>query len=133
MNKVGWKERKAGKIRPEMLQYTNPYRIDEEVARALPSSGNDHIFIPYGDKWRSEDGFVDNARSPIGMSGGAVIDCGKASAPETAAGINKPTQRLAGIGIEFLKGRVMIATRMAVIVPELEKAFPPMASPCTEW
>lgn len=127
MNKVGWKERRAGKIRPEMLQCTNPYRFDEEVARDLPNGGDDHIFIPYGDRWRNEDGFVDNAKSPIGMSGGAVIDCGKASAPETAAGTNVPTQRLAGIGIEFQKGRVMIATRMAVIVPELEMVFPPKA------
>ena len=90
MNKIGWKERKAKNIRPEMLQYTNPYRIDEEVARDLPNNGADHIFIPYGAKWRNEDGFIDNARSPTGMSGGAVIDCGKASTPETAAGINEP-------------------------------------------
>ena len=127
MNRVGWKERKARKIRPEMLQYTNPFRIDEEVARELPNGGEDHIFIPYGSRWQHEDGFIDNAKAPFGMSGGAVVDCGKASTPETVAGTNEPTQRLAGIGIEFMKNRVMIATRMAVIVPELERAFPPQA------
>jgi hypothetical protein len=127
MNKVGWKERNAGKIRPEMLQYTNPYRVDEEVARDLPNGGDDHIFIPYEKRWRDEGGFVENAKSPIGMSGCAIVDCGKVSTPETAAGVNEPIQRLAGIGIEFQKNRVMIATRMAIIVPELEKAFPPKA------
>lgn len=39
--------------------------------------------------------------------------------------MNEPTQRLAGISIEFREERVMIATRMSVIVPVLEAAFPP--------
>ncbi|MBB3903950.1 hypothetical protein [Methylobacterium brachythecii] len=125
MNKVSWPERKARKLHPEMLRYTNTYRLDEEVARGLPNGGENHIFIPYGDKWKDVDGFVENAKKPIGMSGGAMIDCGKASTPETAAGTNEPTQRLAGISVEFKEERVMIATRMAVILPELEKHFPP--------
>jgi hypothetical protein len=92
MNKV---ERGIGakKIRPEMLQYTNPHRLDEEVAQNLPNGGADHIFLPYGQRWRDEDGFMDNAKSPKGMSGGAVIDCGKASHPEVVAGVNQPIQR----------------------------------------
>jgi hypothetical protein len=125
MNKVGWRIRKSEKIRPEMLQYTNPHRLDEEVAQDLPNRGTDHIFLPYGQRWRDEDGFMDNAKSPKGMSGGAFIDCGKASDPEVVAGVNAPTQRLAGIAIEFLKNRVIIATRMSVIVPALIEAFPP--------
>lgn len=124
MNRVEWSTRKAKKIRPEMLQYTNPHRLDEEVAQNLPNGGADHIFLPYGQRWRDEDGFMDNAKSPTGMSGGAFIDCGKASNPEVVAGVNQPTQRLAGIGIEFLKNRVIIATRMSVIVPALIEAFP---------
>lgn len=125
MNKIGLKERQTKNIRPAMLQYTNPHRIDDEVARDLPKRGEDHIFIPYGDKWRDEDGFVENAKAPFGMSGGAVVDCGKASTPEIASGLNEPTQRLAGISVEFRHKRVMIATRMSVIVPVLEVAFPP--------
>ena len=58
------------------------------------------------------------------MSGGAVIDCGKVSSPEVASGPHVPTQRLAGIGIEFVKKRVMIATRMSVTIPALLEEFP---------
>lgn len=125
MNKVSLPERKDKRLHPELLSYSNSYRLDEEVARGLPNGGADHIVIPYGDKWKDVDGSVQNAKKPIGMSGGAVIDCGRASIPDVAAGTKEPTQRLAGISIEFKEKRVLIAIRMAVVLSELEKLFPP--------
>jgi hypothetical protein len=121
-------------VRPMLLPYSNLHRVDAKIAVALPGGGAGHLFLPYGERSRDENGAADNSVGPRGMSGGAVVDAGRPASLKALRGQEEdPEPLLAGVIIALKERRVLLATRMAAIMPALTEAFPlvPEAQPAT--
>lgn len=80
--------------------------------------------MPYDKSSRDENGAIVNATAPRGMSGGAVIDAGRPGELSVFLGETLPRPLLAGVVIELKKKRMLLSTRMGVIMPVLLEAFP---------
>jgi hypothetical protein len=63
----------------------------------LRISGNDHLIIDHRKYSKDDHGNRVSSYALPGFSGGAVIDLGKISAPETATAVPESEPRLAGL------------------------------------
>lgn len=94
------------------------------LAKKLGVPDNEHVFISFGKKSRTDDGQVVSSLAPQGISGGGLFDLGKlASVQATKAPPTTSNAKLAGLLIEHRKQfGAMISTRISTILRGL-KAF----------
>jgi hypothetical protein len=111
-------------IRPAPFSYGATVVSDEAFAKKLGVSGRDHLFLKYDKRSRDVDGVVVNSIDPHGMSGGALIDMGKASAAALAANTTPSVFRLVGLLIEYHRtDRTMVAVRIDTVVGAIDDAI----------
>ncbi len=110
-------------VKPQYSPYASTVQSSPELCQKLGLSGKEHLFINYDPKQsRNADGSIFNAMSPIGMSGGALIDMGCISKPEHYASGILFEGGLAGMLIEIHKEyKVMSAVRINFIIEQIER------------
>jgi hypothetical protein len=108
--------------------YSEMHKVDRQVAASLPDGGRHHILLPFGRRSRNRNGTTGLSFDPWGMSGGAVVDAGLPADLDALRGRPAGPPMLAGLSIEARRGtggrRVLLATRMSLIVPVLLANLP---------
>lgn len=68
---------KSNTVQPKFMKYSSIVKKNELLCNELRISGDDHLFLDYNSKHSmNSDGDKINSISPIGISGGALIDMG---------------------------------------------------------
>lgn len=115
---------KRSSVVGNLVAYTNTSKTTKLLADKYGDGGMHHLFLGYAKYSRDEIGTKVSSIKPDGMSGGPVLDVGRLSDPKVFRAEIQPTPRLAGMTIElWLPQKVLVATRLHVIVPVIQDAL----------
>jgi hypothetical protein len=94
-----------------------------ELARKLGVTGSDHLFLHFEKHAFRGDGERVNTFGPRGLSGGALIDLGEFTSPESYARNPKRGALLGGMVIEYHSDhRALVAVEIGMIVNSVRGA-----------
>jgi hypothetical protein len=102
-------------------KYSASVKPNDQLARKLGISGQDHFFLDFDSKHsRDADGKIVNSISPVGASGGPLIDMGCIANPENLAPDRQLAGRLAGILIEHKDSdKAIVAVKIGLVLSRL--------------
>lgn len=108
-------------VTPKYMKYTSTILDRPELCREYGVSSEVHLFLGFDKKQaRDEDGNIISALSPQGSSGGAFIDMGNVSHPDSFRPGHEPQGRLAGMVIQSSsKYQVLVAVRIHSILKNI--------------
>jgi hypothetical protein len=107
----------AKSIKPSLSKYTAELTEDPAVAQEYGVSGTQHLFLKYQKFSETGSGEKQKTFSPVGLSGGPLIDLGNFASPERYVAGAAVTGYIAGMTIELIrKYNVLVAVRTQVIV-----------------
>ena len=94
---------------------------DDKFAESLGITGADHLFVKYEKRSQDASGAIVKSFSPVGMSGGALIDLGKVSSPSNLSSSIGLEFRLAALLIEIhLTRNRMVAVKIGTVLSALD-------------
>lgn len=109
------------KVQAQLWTYQGMHVENAKLARKLKVTGNDHFFIKYQKRSKNYNGNIVNSISPIGVSGGVLIDLGLPSLGNLAADA-ACTGLLAGLAIEHhADHKSMVFVRIELIVEKIKQ------------
>lgn len=106
-------------VEPHYLKYSATLTAAPDLCKEYEISGSTHLFLNHDNKHSKDSaGKIVNSYSPIGASGGALVDLG----PVKIDG-GEPQGKLAGLLIENInRHKVIVAVRIHVILDQMTKA-----------
>jgi hypothetical protein len=112
-------------ITPGRSGYCGSGSANPELAQTLGVSGDDHLFVNFDpENITDEAGKPANIYSPVGFSGGALVDLGDFTDPTAYSTGSTWRPKLSGILIEHRpKYKAMVAVRIEVIVEGIRSAL----------
>jgi hypothetical protein len=107
-------------VQPQKLSYACNVLSDDAFAKTLGIDGDDHLFAKYEKRSQDFSGVVFNSVSPIGLSGGALIDLGSGD-PLKPTKLPRHPFGLAGVLIEIHhKEKRMVAVKIEAALRVLQ-------------
>jgi hypothetical protein len=104
-------------IKTSLSKYTAELTENPAVAQEYDVSGTKHLFLKYQKFSETGSGEKQTTFSPVGLSGGPLIDLGNFASLERYIADSKVTGYIAGMTIERIrKHNVLVAVRIQVIV-----------------
>lgn len=117
-------------IKPSLSKYTAELTEEPAVAQEYGVSGTKHLFLKYQKFSETGSGEKQKTFSPVGLSGGPLIDLGNFASPERYVPRSKVTGYIAGMTIELMrKHNVLVAVRIQVIVEAIRMNEIPNRAP----
>lgn len=118
-------DRRRMNITPARSGYAGTVSDNPELSEALGVSGAEHLFVNFDpDNITDEAGKTANIFSPVGFSGGALVDLGDFTDPASYSGASNWRPALSGMLIEHqAKYKAMVAVRIEWIVAGIRKAL----------
>jgi hypothetical protein len=111
------------RITPKFARYYSTGKPFQELFKSLNLSGNEHIAIGYGTQSVDSDGNKDNSFHPRGLSGGPLIDLGKAVSREDLQRTTPFEGVLAGMIIEkYDDHEALVSVKIDAILESIKNA-----------
>jgi hypothetical protein len=116
-------------ITTRISMYTANVETMPDLAARLGVSGAEHFFVRFEKRGFSGDGGSENTFGSKGLSGGALLDLGDFTLPESYARDPKGNALLCGMLIEYHKEhRALVAVRIGMIVSGIRRALAQLGS-----
>jgi hypothetical protein len=111
-------------ISTRISMYTANVEAMPALAAELKVSGDEHLFLSFEERSFTSDGASENTFGPKGLSGGALLDLGEFTSPESYERDPTKSALLAGMVIEYYKEhRALVAVRIGTIVNGIRLAL----------
>jgi hypothetical protein len=114
----------ANSITTRISMYTANVETMPGLATKLGVSGAEHFFLRFEKRAFTGDGASTNTFGARGLSGGALLDLGDFTSPESYSRDPRGSALLSGMVIEYYKGdRALVAVRIGEIVNGIRRAL----------
>jgi hypothetical protein len=105
-------------------RYTGTVAQIPELAATLGVSGNEHLFLHFGQRAETADGAQENSFGPVGLSGGGLFDLGDFTSHAIYADYAQRRAVLAGMLIEHhAEYHAVVAVKIGFIVGSIRRAL----------
>lgn len=109
-------------LKPKFARYYSTWKAMPELYAELNLTGDSHISIDYKQQSRDEVGDIVNSFSPVGMSGGLMIDLGRIVTPDELSRSEAYSGLVSGLLIEYHKNHnAILSIKMNEVVNSIKE------------